>query len=665
MSRPIARARKQMTEALEGRRLFAAPEPDVFGYTATSSDTIESELLVGGNDGVVVVDFSSEDPFADEFDDAVAEITFPNQSSFRFYDKSYSSLIVSTNGLITFNFEHSSPHNTDLGLGTFEWPGIAPLWNDWYQSGSGVLYRFNSDELTVQWNVTHLNQGDLLITFQAVLDLNTNGANGDIVFNYFDLDTGSPLSADGVGATVGIKEESRTQTDPEAPPARASRLLVSWDEANDFVKSGKSIRITPPLDRPVASDDSATVAQGDTVVIDVLANDTGGVNAEVFTDPSHGSVQLWEGGTLLYIPDPEFAGTDTFTYVALDASGKASAPAVVTVTVGDVNDPPVAADDSAATTQDTGVIGNVLGNDADADDADLTAELLSGATNGVVSLQDDGTFAYTPRTGFYGYDSFTYRVYDGRGGTDEATATITVAPAAAETIYMVDDPTVLGGTILIVNGSGGSDVIGVVGGSDGVEVFFSGVSKGVFHPTGHVVVYARGGNDEVLVGSGSAWVYGEDGNDLISLGSNGGIAFGGGGSDQLVGGTGRDILVGGEGGDLLMGGHAEDILVSALTAYDDRFARADHIEAWASVRAEWLSGRAFVERVGNIRGTGTGERLNGSFLLNESTLRDDADSDRIDVLNGGSGKDWFLYRATEDRVTLINGIEATVDTVLT
>ena len=57
---------------------------------------------------------------------------------------------------------------------------------------------------------------------------------------------------------------------------------------------------------------------------------------------------------------------------------------------------------------------------------------LTGTTNGTVTLKPDGTFVYTPNTGFSGADRFTYQVCAGPNNappcSDPATVTITVAP---------------------------------------------------------------------------------------------------------------------------------------------------------------------------------------------------------------------------------------------
>ncbi|MGD2055097.1 MAG: Ig-like domain-containing protein, partial [Gammaproteobacteria bacterium] len=77
----------------------------------------------------------------------------------------------------------------------------------------------------------------------------------------------------------------------------------------------------------------------------------------------------------------------------------------------------------------------IIANDSDADGDFLTASLVTGPVSGSLSLQEDGSFTYTPNAGFSGTDTFTYKVNDGSLDSNIATVTIDVinnAPLATD-----------------------------------------------------------------------------------------------------------------------------------------------------------------------------------------------------------------------------------------
>jgi hypothetical protein len=91
--------------------------------------------------------------------------------------------------------------------------------------------------------------------------------------------------------------------------------------------------------------------------------------------------------------------------------------------------PPVAVDDgysaNAGAPLVVGAGAGVLANDSDPDGDAMTAELVSGPTNGALVLNGDGSFQYTSTPDFFGSVSFTYRVNAG-GASDTAIAVIIV-----------------------------------------------------------------------------------------------------------------------------------------------------------------------------------------------------------------------------------------------
>jgi Bacterial Ig domain len=97
-----------------------------------------------------------------------------------------------------------------------------------------------------------------------------------------------------------------------------------------------------------------------------------------------------------------------------------------------INHAPVAADDTATTTQDTPVGIAVTANDTDPDGDDYETLVvgLSPPTHGTIEVRPDDTVRYGPDKGFVGQDQFQYSNCDNTinaaGRADCGTATVTV-----------------------------------------------------------------------------------------------------------------------------------------------------------------------------------------------------------------------------------------------
>ena len=107
-------------------------------------------------------------------------------NGYNFYGQSYNDLFFSTNGLITFGSGYSDYRATSLA-GVPAQAAIAVYWTDLYKSGSEpmIVWRIDGNQLIIEWyRVSTYDDRSLSMTFQAILQLNTGGASGDIVLNY-------------------------------------------------------------------------------------------------------------------------------------------------------------------------------------------------------------------------------------------------------------------------------------------------------------------------------------------------------------------------------------------------------------------------------------------------------------------------------------------------
>ncbi len=188
---------------------------------------------------------------------------------------------------------------------------------------------------------------------------------------------------------------------------------------------------------PVAVNDMASTAVNLPVTIPVLANDSdpdGNPLTIISASPTNGAAII-SGTNVVFTPATNFVGTAFCGYIITDGNGGTNS-ALITITVTNTvptNHSPVAVNDAYSTTQGVTLVvpaSGVLTNDTDADGNPLTAILVSNPTHGILVLNTNGGFTYTPTNNFTGADSFTYKANDGQTNSGLATVTLTVLPAA-------------------------------------------------------------------------------------------------------------------------------------------------------------------------------------------------------------------------------------------
>lgn len=180
-----------------------------------------------------------------------------------------------------------------------------------------------------------------------------------------------------------------------------------------------------PNAAPVANDDAYNVDEDATLTVSagqgLLNNDTDpdgdALAARIISLPTNGTLTLNLSGAFNYTPNADFNGTDTFTYRASDGLLDSTSAATVSITVTPVADAPIAARDEYHTDPNQTLVvsaaDGVLHNDSDGDGDSIMASIVTGAANGGVALNADGSFSYVPGLDFVGDDSFIYEVTDG------------------------------------------------------------------------------------------------------------------------------------------------------------------------------------------------------------------------------------------------------------
>ena len=301
---------------------------------------------------------------------------------------------------------------------------------------SGDVSLSDPDSNLVALTVTLTNLMDPSEEFLAA-----NTAGTSIVANY-DAGTGI-LTLSGSASADDYQQVLRTVTynHTNAIPETTTRVIAFVaDDGLEFSNLAESrVSIVVAEQNPIAADDSASVLEGGSVLIDVANNDSDYEGAldpasiVITAPPTRGSVAVLGDGTVRYTHDGSETLTDAFTYTIRDLAGELSNPATVSLTIAPDNDAPMAGVDTYSVNEDATLTrssaSGILANDTDAEGDGLSAVLVSGpGAAEFFQLNADGSFSYSPNADFYGTDSFSYRVTDGADASGVSVVTLTVLP---------------------------------------------------------------------------------------------------------------------------------------------------------------------------------------------------------------------------------------------
>jgi large repetitive protein len=201
---------------------------------------------------------------------------------------------------------------------------------------------------------------------------------------------------------------------------------------------------------PTADPVTATTAEDTAVTITLTATDSDGadlVSFQAAAGPSHGTLDAVSAPTcppetpgtcsaeVQYHPAHDYSGGDSFTYTAIGADGP-SAPAMVSITITPVNDPPVCSSASGPAMEDA-TLGpvSITCIDVDTPAGDLIYSKVTDPSHGTLTLGPGASFTYEPDPDFNllmlpapGGDPFTFKASDGSADSNTATWTVLVEP---------------------------------------------------------------------------------------------------------------------------------------------------------------------------------------------------------------------------------------------
>ncbi|WP_210527179.1 malectin domain-containing carbohydrate-binding protein [Rubellimicrobium arenae] len=227
---------------------------------------------------------------------------------------------------VSWYVKGASGHSYDQNMDTFD--GFRSIWTwtaaatDFFNDQIPFWRMAEHDELTqARGDFVMADPGETYVVYlpygaadDVRLDL-TAGAGTSFDVFWYNPRTGGRLLADGQvdgGALRPI----------DGPPSDAGKDWVLLLKANGAAPTPDP---DPANAAPVARDDSASVREGHSLRLAVLANDTDPdgdrLGVEAVTQAANGRVTIARNGEILYTPDNGFSGSDSFSYTVSDGHG--------------------------------------------------------------------------------------------------------------------------------------------------------------------------------------------------------------------------------------------------------------------------------------------------------------------------------------------------------
>ncbi len=277
-----------------------------------------------------------------------------------------------------------------------------------------------------------------------------NAANGSVGWTYsLDNAAAQYLAAgqtvsetytvtvdDGQGSTASQDVVITVMGTNDVPVITAEDLAGAVTEpivpAGDLSDSGNisfgdvdltDVHLVPANGTPVGTTLGSLTAVKNT---DTTGSGTGGQLTWTYTVAAADVAYLAAGQTLV----------ESFTITLDDQNGGQISKQIDVTITGASQEAPIATPSLIATNVDQSIRGT-LGASPSAGGDTLTFSIETAPQHGVLALATDGSYQYTPASGYSGTDGFTYQVTDGQGGTAMASGSIEVSGAGVAQLRYV------------------------------------------------------------------------------------------------------------------------------------------------------------------------------------------------------------------------------------
>ena len=317
----------------------------------------------------------------------------------------------------------------------------------------------------------NISSGSLVDTLEAT-DADVWPSGTSTTFQDWVITSGNSAGHFALNSSTGILTTAGA-LDYETTSSYSLSVKVS-DGANLSSATTVTISINDINESPTASNLTKSTDEDNSLNVTLEGSDPEGGNLsyKVTVLPTKGSITQSDGtainsvntivtsnaNQIIYIPNDNFAGTDSVKFTVTDPGNNVSNTAKVIFTVNSVNDKPTASTQTITVDEDEDVAITLSG--ADLDEDDLTFIVTALPSNGTLYQTSNGTTRGSPISSLpttvsdashrliyvssengngNGHGNFDFKVNDGTVDSDAATVTVNVTA--------VDDPPIVSNEI--------------------------------------------------------------------------------------------------------------------------------------------------------------------------------------------------------------------------
>lgn len=312
--------------------------------------------------------------------------------------------------------------------------------------------------------ITTINNIIPVIANESIVVDEDNNTAGNILINDSDIDgTLSATLVPVVNASNGVFNINASGDFTYSPNLNFNGLdtiiVAVCDNIGACVNDTIFVSVTPVNDLPVINSENIVVQLNTPFNGNLLSNDSdiegplSVVILPVFA-PINGSIIMASNGDFTYTPNNGFQGVDVMWFQVCDVDGACENDTVF-VTVTNQNIAPTVVNESIITNEDTPINGNILSNDNDIDGTiSVNITPVQTASNGIVIMNLNGDFTYTPDPDFFGSDLAIFEVCDNNGACVNDTIFIVVnsvndVPSVNNELYNTNQNQTLNDNILV------------------------------------------------------------------------------------------------------------------------------------------------------------------------------------------------------------------------